>query len=66
MRYQHTRQGDIVKIEIRDFTRAIIYRNKFNIRDKNAIINLLKVLENYSGFSMYTLVKEKLGVEEWW
>lgn len=66
LQYQHNRQGDIVKIEIKDFTRAVIYRNKFNIRDKNAMINFLKVLENYSEISMYDLIREKMGVGEWW
>lgn len=60
MSYTHQRQGDTVKVEIKDFTRRLIYRSKFNIRDKNAILALLKILETYSGFSIAEIVKDKL------
>jgi len=60
MEYKQQRQGDTVKVEIKDFTRRLIYRNKFNIRDKNALINLLQVLETYSNFTIIELIKMKM------
>jgi len=60
MEYKQQRQGDTVKVEIKDFTRRLIYRNKFNIRDKNALINLLQVLETYSDFTIIELIKMKM------
>jgi len=59
----HHREGDFVKIEIRDCYYKIIYKNKFNIQDKNAILNLLSVLEKFSGFSVQELIKKKLETE---
>ena len=64
--YTCRREGEIIKIEIRDGTRKILYRTKFNAQDKNALIMLLGVLEKYSGFSVYALIQEKLKVGEWW
>jgi len=58
--YKQQRQGDTVKVEIKDYTRRLIYRNKFNIRDKNALINLLQMLETYSGFTIIELIKMKI------
>ncbi len=68
MEYAHSREGDTVKVEIKDSTRRTIYRTKFNIRDRKAIIAFLQVLENYSSFSITSLVKEKLKMDEigWW
>jgi hypothetical protein len=66
MEYLHRREGDLVKVEIRDETRRMIYRNKFNINDKVAIINFLQVLESYSKFNIAELIREKLRVGEWW
>ena len=60
MKYQHQRQGDTVKVEIKDFTRRLIYRSKFNIKDKNAILALLQIIETYSGFSVAEIIKSKL------
>lgn len=65
-KYIHLREGDIVKIEIRDQTYRIIYRRTFNIKDKNAILSLIKILEDYSGFSVYQLIRQKLKIGEWW
>ena len=66
MQYSHSRTGDTVKIEIKDFTRRTIYKCKFNITDKNAIIYLIKAIEKYSGFSVLDIIEEKLKVGEWW
>lgn len=63
--YKHFIKGDIIKIEIRDITYRIIYRNKFNINDRKAMIGFLGILENYSGFSIAELLKEKLKIGEW-
>lgn len=63
--YSHWRKGDLVKIEIRDATYRIIYKKKFNIRDKNAILSVVKALEDYSGFSIAELIREKLKIGEW-
>jgi len=64
--YTCRKEGEVIKVEIRDATRKILYRTKFNAQDKNAIIMLLGVLEKYSGFSVYALIQEKLKVGEWW
>ena len=64
--YSHHRQGDIIKVEIRDFTRRMLYRKKFNVRDKQALLELLEVMEKFSGFSIYNLISEKLKFGEWW
>ena len=64
--YQHERTGDTVKVEIRDTTYRSIYKNTFNIVDKNAIYNLLKALERFSGMSIYQLIQDKLKLGEWW
>ena len=66
LEYSHTRWGDIVKVEIRDKNRTIMYRNKFNINDKKAILSFLEVLENYSGFSVTEIMSERLKLGEWW
>jgi len=64
MEFTNRSRGDLIKVEIRDETRRLIYRSKFNIRDKNAIISILQVLEKYSGFSLLALIREKLK-NEW-
>ena len=64
--YLQSKKGDLVKVEIRDETYRIIYRNKFNIKDKNAIYNHLKAMEQFSGFSIQQIIREKLKVGEWW
>ena len=63
--YKHQRTSDFVKVEIRDSTYRVIYRNNFNIKDRNAIINFLSALEKYSGFSVLQLIKEKLKMDTW-
>lgn len=60
------RRGLIVKAEIKDETYRKIYKYEFNIKDKNAILNFLKILEQYSGFSIMQLIKDKLNIGEWW
>jgi len=58
------RSGDIIKIEIRDQTYKIIYRTKFNIRDKNSWINFFGSLEKF-GFSVMEIIKEKIMKDRW-
>lgn len=65
LEYSHQRWGDTVKVEIKDQTRHVLYSNKFNINDKNAILSFLQVLENYSGFSVLEIINEKLKLGEW-
>ena len=60
------RNGDMIKIEIRDSTYRVIYRGQFNIRDKNSILSLLAMLEKFSGLSIVELIKLKLDLREWW
>lgn len=55
--YEHTINGDVMKIEIRDFTRRIVYRNKINLNDKKSVQGLLVMLEKYCPFSVYDLIK---------
>jgi len=66
MEYSHRKEGDVVNVEIRDQTRRVLYRNKFNIKDKNAIISFLQVLEKYSNFSIIDLIKKKMEIGNWW
>jgi len=66
MEYSHRKEGDVVNVEIRDQTRRVLYRNKFNIKDKNAIISFLQVLEKYSNFSIIDLIKKKMEIGDWW
>lgn len=65
-KYLHHREGDFVKVEIRDGSYRIIYKAKFHIRDKNKILELLRMLEKFAGFSIYQLIRDKLKVGEWW
>lgn len=64
--YSHRREGDIIKVEIKDQTRRTIYKCKFNINDKNSILYLMKAIEKYSGFSVLNIIEEKLKIGEWW
>lgn len=66
LQYSHQRWSDTVKVEIKDFNRNTSYRTKFNINDKNAILNFLQILENYSGFSIAQLINEKMKLGQWW
>ena len=66
MEYNYRRDGDVVSVEIKDPTRRILYRNKFNIKDKNAIVAFLQVLEKYSNFSVVELIRKKMEIGEWW
>ena len=56
MRYQHHREGDIIKVEIRDGTYRIIYKARFNVRDKQSLLNLLGGLDslNENGGVIYS------------
>lgn len=64
--YLHYRKGDFVKVEIRDNTYRVVYKTKFYIRDRGKILELFRMLEKFSGFSIYQLIKDKLKVDEWW
>ena len=66
MEYSHRKEGDIVDVKIVDMTRRVLYRNKFNIKDKNAIISFLQVLEKYSNFSIIDLIQKKMKMGDWW
>ena len=66
MEYSHRREGDIVEIRIKDFTRRTIYKCKFDITDRNSILSLIKVLEKFSGFNVLELIEQKLKIGEWW
>ena len=66
MEYSHRKEGDIVDVQIRDQTRRVLYRNKFNIKDKNAIISFLQILERYSNFSIVNLIQQKMKIGDWW
>ena len=64
-KYTHRRSGDVIEVKVTDFTRRTIYKSKFNVKDKNSILNLLSVLEKFSGFSINQLIREKLNIGEW-
>lgn len=66
VQYSHFREGDIVKVEIKDNTYRVLYKNTFNVKDKNGIFALLKSLEKFSGLSIYQIIQEKLKLGEWW
>jgi len=65
-KYSHCKEGELIKVEIKDSTYKLVYRNTFNCKDKNSIFNLLKTLEKFTGFSIYNLIQEKLKADEWW
>jgi len=59
--YTSHRNGDVVKIEIRDQTYKVLYRKKFNGNDMNAWWEVIQVSEKF-GFSVVELIKQKLGI----
>jgi hypothetical protein len=63
--YKHHRHGDTIKVEIRDQTYRVIYRTKFDVGNKIALIQFLEAIEKFSGFSIAELVREKLKIGEW-
>jgi len=63
--YNHNKEGEVIKVELRDAYYKVIYKNKFKITDKQAIINLLGILEKYSGLSVTGLIKQKINAGEW-
>lgn len=60
--YKHVRRGNTLKVEIRDDTRRLEYRNKINLQDKNAVIEFLLVLEKYTSLSIYEVIKGSLPI----
>lgn len=66
MEYLHRKDGDLVEVRIKDETRKTIYKNRFNARDKNAILRLLEILEKYSGYSINEIIQDRLKIGEWW
>ena len=63
--YSHIKEGDTVEVKIRDQNYRILYKNRFNIGDRRAIMKLLGVLEKFSGFSITEIIREKLKLGEW-
>lgn len=61
--YASHQKGDIVKIEVRDETFRILYRKKFNVSDRNAWWEVIQGIEIF-GFSVVDLIKEKMGIGE--
>lgn len=59
MEYQHNIKGNLVKVEIRDETYKVIYKKKFNIKDKNAWWDIINAAEKF-GFSVAMLIRDKL------
>ena len=57
--YSHTRKGDTIKIEIRDEGMMVVYRNSFNLRDKNAMMKIISILEGFSGYQIIDIIKLK-------
>jgi hypothetical protein len=61
MQNLHTTQGDTMKVEIKDITRRVIYRNKINLSDLTALRRFLSVLENQFGIPLRRILK----ISEW-
>lgn len=56
--YKHFQSGHTLKVEIRDETRRLEYRNKINLNDSKAKEEFLIVLQKY-GFSIYDIIKDQ-------
>ncbi len=63
LKYLPSRRGDICKIEIRDQTYRILYKKKFNISDKQALVSALSAIEAFSGFSIQQVIRENLKLD---
>jgi len=61
MQSLHSEKGDTMRIEIKDFTRRIIYRNKINLSDMSSMRRFLSILENQFGIPLRKLI----GISEW-
>jgi hypothetical protein len=64
--YKHSRNGEMIKIEIRDATYRLLHRATFNIADKNGILNMIGIIEKYTQFSIASLLKLKASGSGWW
>ena len=65
-KYTGMTRGLTAEVIIRDETYRKLYKNKFNMSDKNSMITHLRVLEQYSKFSLYQLIKDLLKINDWW
>ena len=63
--YRHQVNGDIMKVEIRDFTFRILYKKRVNLRDINSIYQFLKVLEKFGDFSIAKIIKDRYKLDHW-
>ncbi len=61
--YNPQKKGDVIKIEIKDGSQRLLYKNKFSLNDENAIYNFLKVIEKFTNVSINTIINNKLGTE---
>jgi hypothetical protein len=61
--YNPQRKGDTVKIEIRDGSERILYKNKFSVNNEKEIYNFLKVIEKFSNLSISSIINNKLGLD---
>lgn len=66
LQYQHFQKGDTLRVEIRDQTRRVIYRNTICLNDKSQMRALLETLEGYSSLNIKELLKDKLEKEDYW
>ena len=62
--WSHHRKGDLMSIEIRDQTNAVIFSHRLNLRSREDVKSFLAVIEKFSGFSIYQIIKESLGKQE--
>ena len=66
LKYSGLNRGMTGEFIVRDETYRKLYKNKFNMSDKNSMITHLRVLEQYSKFSLYQLIKDLLKINDWW
>jgi len=64
-KYTHYKEGELIHLKIYDSTSQIVYKRSFRTDDKEAIYNLLTVLEKFCDFSVYDLIRQKLKIGEW-
>jgi len=63
--FKKTIEGDFVKIEFKDTKYKTIFRKKFQVRDKNAWLEVMGIAESF-GISFADLVKFKLENYDKW
>lgn len=57
--------NDIVCVEIKDGSRRVLYKNKFIVSDKRAMLAFLTIIEKFGGYSIYQLIKDKVRIGDW-